>query len=164
MHTKNIVIFFLVLGGLLGLLVWFGNNQSLSAGGSSTKSELSSDEVLYDFGTISMANGKVSHRFKIKNESAKDILIPSLTTSCMCTSAAFIRSDGSRNGPFGMPGMGIVPKANEWIKVGETKEIEVVYDPAAHGPAGVGRIDRFVYLQDDVDGKIEFEIKALVTP
>jgi hypothetical protein len=57
-----------------------------------------------------------------------------------------------------------VPKANELIKAGSSLDIEVVYDPAAHGPAGVGAVDRFVYLTEPNGGTLELEIKAVVTP
>ena len=60
--------------------------------------------------------------------------------------------------------MGYVPPVNETIKAGESRTIRVVYDPNAHGPAGVGPIDRFAILTDKSGGKLQFEIKALVTP
>mgnify|MGYP001618214936 FL=1 len=83
----------------------------------------------------------------------------------MCTTAYIIRENGSKSRPFGMPGHGgAVPRANEIIKAGESRDIEVVYDPNAHGPAGVGRIDRLVYLEDADGNKLQFEIKANVTP
>lgn len=125
---------------------------------------LTAEERVYDFGTISMKNGLVTKIFKVVNYTKEDIKLPSLTTSCMCTSAYFIGLNGSKNGPFGMPGMGFVPKLNETIKAGESANIEVVYDPNAHGPAGVGMIDRFVYLEDINGNKLQFEIKANVTP
>ena len=64
-----------------------------------------------------------------------------------------------------MPGHGgVVPKANALVKAGELLDIEVVFDPNAHGPAGVGRIDRFINLTDENGGELQFEIKALVKP
>ena len=75
-----------------------------------------------------------------------------------------VKGDGSTKGPFGMAGMGYVPPANETIKPGESRIVRVVYDPNAHGPAGVGQIDRFVTLTDSSGGTLQFEIKALVTP
>ena len=93
-----------------------------------------------------------------------DIFIPSIVTSCMCTKAFIIEPSGLTKGPFGMPGMGYVPPANETIKAGESLIIRVVYDPNAHGPAGVGPINRLVILTDKFGGKLQFEIKALVTP
>ena len=82
----------------------------------------------------------------------------------MCTTAFIVGPDGNVKGPFGMPGMGYVPPANEIIKAGESRIIRIVYDPNAHGPAGVGQIDRFVTLTDSDGGTLQFEIKALVTP
>ena len=82
----------------------------------------------------------------------------------MCTSAFNVEPNGSLKGPFKMPGMGYVPPANETIKAGESRVVRVVYDPNAHGPAGVGRIDRFVTLTDANGGTLQLEIKALVTP
>ncbi len=109
-----------------------------------------------------MAKGNVNHIFAITNLTNKDIVVSDITTSCMCTSA-YIVDGNSKQGPFGMVGMGYVPKANLLIKAGETKNIDVVYDPNAHGPAGVGLIDRFVYLSG-VEGATQLEIKAVVTP
>lgn len=172
-----VVIVFLFIG--LYLLGRPGKNQgsaisdnSISEGsqelGNShsaiSENALRAEEKFYDFGTISMKNGLVSKKFKIANSIDEDIKLPSLTTSCMCTSAYFIGSDGEKSGSFGMPGMGNVAKLNKTIKAGDSAYIEVVYDPNAHGPAGVGSIDRFVYLEDEGGNKLQFEIKANVTP
>ncbi len=110
-----------------------------------------------------MAKGNVTHTFAVTNPTDKDILVKELVTSCMCT-AAYIVEGNSKIGPFGMTGMGFAPKANMLIKAGETRNIDVVYDPNAHGPAGVGSIERFVNLTDANGGTLELEIKALVTP
>lgn len=179
MNKKNVTFVLLVTVVLVGLMLWGKNNQAIVSSPQSVQAEagnslvssgqnysaltLSAPERFYDFGTISMAEGKVSRVFKVNNSTKKDINLESLTTSCMCT-AAYIVNGLSKRGPFGMPGHIAVPKANEVIKVGETREIEVVYDPAAHGPAGVGPIDRFVYLVDSAGNNIQLEIKAVVTP
>ena len=81
----------------------------------------------------------------------------------MCTRAC-IESPNGEKGPFGMEGMGYVPPANETIKAGESIDIKAVYDPNAHGPAGVGFVDRFVILTDANGNEIKLEIKAVVTP
>lgn len=165
MTQKNIMIFFLVLVGLFGVMWWGKGNQSSNPEEQvKNKSQLIVAESVYDFGTISMANGNVSQIFKVTNQTNKNIFISNLTTSCMCTNAYIVKSDGSKKGPFGMTGMGYVPKADETIKAGETRNIEVVYDPNAHGPAGVGLVDRFIYLDDTDGGRLQLEIKARVTP
>lgn len=126
---------------------------------------LTAEETFYDFGTISMKNGNVSKVFKVANSTSEDIKVPSLTTSCMCTTAYIIKEDGSRSRPFGMPGHGgAVPKANAVVKANGSLDIEVVYDPNAHGPAGVGLIERAVFLEDENRNVIEFKFKVNVTP
>lgn len=124
---------------------------------------LSTDEPVHDFGTISMAKGKVSHVFQLKNSGTEPVLITKIYTSCMCTEAMFVRSDGRQFGPFGMPGHGTTAILAQTIKPGETFSIMAMFDPAAHGPAGVGQIERIIYLET-AGGTKELEIKALVQP
>lgn len=161
---KTIIISIVIVFGLVGIMFWGRNRQTTEVTQTSGAiSSLTAPETLYDFGTISMKNGLASHTFKITNSSDKDIYIKKVFTSCMCTSA-YIESPNGEKGPFGMEGMGYVPPANETIKVGESLDIKVVYDPNAHGPAGVGTIDRLVYLTDASGGTLQLEIKAEVTP
>ena len=83
----------------------------------------------------------------------------------MCTTSYIIRENGSKSRPFGMPGHGgTVPKANEIVKAGKSLDIEVVFDPNAHGPAGVGFIERVVFLEDENKNIVEFKFRANVTP
>ncbi|MDO8552291.1 MAG: DUF1573 domain-containing protein [bacterium] len=159
-----------------GLMWWGRTNQAplpaQASGGPSTgaattggqKSELAAPEILYDFGTISMKNGLVYKEFSVTNPTEKDITVSSMFTSCMCTTAYLLTAEGSVKGPFRMPGMGYIPPANETLKPGESRTVRVVYDPNAHGPAGVGQIDRFVTLTDEAGGVLQLDIKALVTP
>ncbi|TSC52104.1 MAG: hypothetical protein LiPW41_652 [Parcubacteria group bacterium LiPW_41] len=161
---KTTVVIILIFLGLLGLM-WLGSsNKKLTESSDRTKSVLSTSEEVYDFGTISMKNGDVTKEFIITNSTDKDIFVPSLTTSCMCTRAYLVQLDGKIKGPFGMPSMSYVPRVNEIIKVGESRVVRVVYDPNAHGPAGVGRINRFVTLTDALGGELRLEIRAVVTP
>lgn len=136
------------------------NSHTAGVGGA-----LTAQETFYNFGTISMKDGNVSKIFKITNSTTEDIKVPSLTTSCMCTTAYIIKEDGGRSRPFGMPGHGgAIPKANAVVKAGGSLDIEVVYDPNAHGPAGVGLIERAVFLEDENNNVIEFKFKVNVTP
>lgn len=162
---KNILIAALAALGITGLLWWGGSGQaSLPDQGQAGASALTTAETLHDFGLISMKNGTVETLFEVTNPTNKDITVERLTTSCMCTVVYIVDGD-SRRGPFGMPGHGsTVPRANEVVSVGETLTLAVVYDPNAHGPAGVGPVDRFVYLEDEAGAVLELEIKANVTP
>lgn len=164
MNRTTLIAGAIVLLAIGGLFYWGRANQSVSAEVPIRESGLAAAETFYDFGEISMKDGLVDRMFEITNPTDKDITLERLTTSCMCTTA-FIVKDGARRGPFGMPGHGgPVPRANEVIPAGGKLAIDVVYDPEAHGPAGVGEIDRFVYLVDDTGGQLSFEIKANVTP
>ena len=102
------------------------------------------------------------HEFEIQNNSSSTLSLDKLYTSCMCTGAYFV-SAGDRIGPFGMPGHGFVPGLGQRMEAGEKAKIEVVFDPAAHGPAGVGPIVRGIYLESAGSVK-EFGIKAVVIP
>lgn len=162
----SVLIIILVIAGLL----WWGRpaQETISANPNSSHSvnALGASETSYDFGKISMAQGKVEKTFEITNADSQDITLERITTSCMCTVAYLETVDGDEEkGPFGMIGHGgTVPKANEIIKPGESRKVRVVFDPNAHGPAGVGIINRVVTLEDNLGRVLEFQIKAVVTP
>lgn len=153
----------LVLGGL----IWIArpNEQSMSASTIMDNSGPFSVEetARFDFGRISMAQGIVNHRFNIKNTSGVPITIGKMYTSCMCTTASLIIKS-TRFGPVGMPGHGAVPSLNQTINPNEEAVVEVVFDPAAHGPAGVGRIQRTVTLENTSGTPVELVFSAIVTP
>ena len=162
MEPKTIVITLAACLVIIGLFVW-GGGVAPSTQGTPGPSFLTAPETFYDFGTISMANGNVSKVFKITNPTNKDVILEGVETSCMCTTA-YIKNGTSEKGPFGMPGHGGgLTKANEVIKAGESRDIKVVYDPNAHGPAGVGLIQRTVTVEND-GRPIEFDFKVIVTP
>ena len=160
-----IVIAATVLG--LGAVIWFTrpdtvNNQqgSLSSG---TAGTLLSEESMFDFGKISMREGNVFHVFKIKNTGTGSVTVDKVYTSCMCTTAT-LKVGSSKKGPFGMQGHGSIPRINTPIGSGEEATLEVVFDPTAHGPAGVGKIERVVYVENTGPNTLEFQIAADVIP
>ena len=169
MNKKTVFIGALVIVAIVGLMLWgranAGKGVANHAGApqGAVASSLTAAETLYDFGTISMKNWTVSHLFTVTNGTNAPVYLTSVYTSCMCT-AAYLETPKGEKGPFGMQGMGYLPPANETIAPGESREVKVVYDPNAHGPAGVGAIDRFVYLVDDKGGTLQLEVKAVVTP
>lgn len=124
---------------------------------------LSSPEPFFDFGNISMAAGNVSHRFRIRNTGAVPTIITKLTTSCMCTAATLITRAG-RKGPFGMPGHGPVAGIAERLAPGEDARVEIVFDPTAHGPAGIGLNERSVTVRSDSGQALELRFRAMVKP
>lgn len=124
---------------------------------------LTARDAAFDFGPISMAAGKVSHRFFIANRGEAPIMIKKLYTSCMCTTAEFVKGI-RRFGPFGMPGHGDIASVNQSFVPGERGYVEVVFDPAAHGPAGVGPIERVVTIESDAQAPLQLAFSAYVTP
>lgn len=165
MNKSSIIIGAVAVLAVIGLIYW-GKPGGISTTPSvnSATAALAAQERLWDFGTISMKNGVVSHGFTVTNPTSEDVLVKEIVTSCMCTTAYLVDGE-KRAGPFGMPGHGgRVPAANEVIRAGESRTIEVLFDPNAHGPAGVGTIDRIISLTDAAGKNLELEIKANVTP
>jgi len=121
-------------------------------------------ETNFNFGSISMAAGKVTHRYRFRNAGAEPIVLGKMYTSCMCTSAALVKSSGRKFAPVGMPGHTPIPSLNETLQPNEEAMVEVVFDPAAHGPAGVGPIDRIVTIEHNAGQPLELAFTANVTP
>lgn len=168
MKKSPLIILVLVVVGAIWLLaISKQGDSSLTNGGSANVSgilpgSLTINPASFDFGSISMARGKVGATFALKNISSGAIDISRIVTSCMCTQASlFLGND--RLGPFGMPGHGIVPRVNRQLASGAEAALEVVFDPAAHGPAGIGRIERVVSVETN-KGTLEARISATVTP
>lgn len=95
-------------------------------------------EAPHDFGDIDIFGGKVSTTYTLKNEGAEDVNITSAVTSCMCT-------EGEIGGlTFGMHESSdkvvIIPAGGE-------KMLTATYDPLAHGPDGVGKVKRELFLK-----------------
>lgn len=126
-------------------------------------STLVSPDPFFDFGKISMAAGNVSHKFTIENTGQTPITITKLYTSCMCTTATLITLAGKK-GPFGMPGHAAIPTIAETLMPGGRARVEIVFDPAAHGPAGVGRIERVITAETNAGKPLELGFVAMVTP
>lgn len=168
MNKKTIFWNMAVLVAVLAVFVWFagperGDSSQTASVAGGPDAELVAEEPFFDFGSIRINGGNVSHAFKIRNTGPKPVLIAKIYTSCMCTSASLIKSDASF-GPFGMPGHGFAKSLNQAIQPNEEVEIEAVFDPAAHGPAGVGRADRAIYLDTGASEPFELRFSAIVTP
>ena len=141
----------------LGLEQQATANQPAGAGA------LASVSPFFNFGKISMAAGSVSHRYSIRNTGEAPLTITKLSTSCMCTVATLITQAGKK-GPFGMSGHGFIPDLAERLAPGEVAQVEVVFDPAAHGPAGIGPTDRTVMIVSDAGLPLVLRFSAMVTP
>lgn len=152
----------LVLGGL----IWIarpGSSSNAASPAESSATLVVEETSNYDFGAISMAAGKVKHQFKIKNTGSEVVIINKIYTSCMCTTASLV-VEGKQFGPYGMPGHDTIPRIDQAVDSNEEAVIEVTFDPAAHGPAGVGLIQRAITIENNAGQPVELQFTAMVTP
>jgi hypothetical protein len=164
--NKNIIVGIIVGAVIFAGIVWIARPDGKDTGATALQNSngvLNAKEQSFDFGSISMAAGKVTHSFVLKNTGTDFVNISKMYTSCMCTTSVLQKGD-KKFGPYGMPGHGFVPKMNAVIDPGEEVSVDVTFDPAAHGPAGVGKIDRVVILENNAGENIELQISANVTP
>ncbi len=172
MKYKEIIIGILTAAAVLGFLFLFarprtGEPAPAASAGNGAPAGLATGtlapvEKSFDFGSISMAKGKVTHIYALKNTSDLPVVIQKMYTSCMCTEASLLQA-GEKLGPFGMPGHGLVPTINQKIAPGAEIQVEAVFDPAAHGPAGLGKINRAVILET-ANGPVQVVFTANVIP
>lgn len=150
---------------LAGLIFWSRALETnvVTAVSNSGPTTLVASEPNFDFGALSMAAGKVSHMFDLTNVSSAPVVIKSLYTSCMCTEANLIMGD-KKIGPFGMIGMAYNPVINTTVPAGATVAVEAVFDPAAHGPAGIGHIERQINIQIADSQDVVLNFQAQVNP
>ncbi len=171
MNTSTIItgIVIVLLLGFIFVALPNENNESAptetaSVSFSTSASVLNSQETYFDFGTISMSDGIVSHIFEVHNEGKEPVIIKKIYTSCMCTTALITNDAGKQYGKFGMPGHGGPSQANIEVKPGESISVEAKFDPAAHGPSGVGFAERSIYLETNSQESpmVELSFSALV--
>jgi len=152
------------------IILTLGKNSASEAkiaGVDSVDSTYKLDRTSHSFGTISQKDGNVETNFELTNTGSSEIYVKKLYTSCMCTKTQIVFSDDSRTTLNGMLGHGpdsdlLIGKS---IKAGETVKIRAVFDPNAHGPAGVGFIKRNITLETNLktDPTIQVSFDAEVT-
>jgi len=153
-----------IIVGILGLIAFV----ALVGPSSETHSELipsvlSAETDSYDFGPVPINGGLVRHSYILKNSTSEPVVISKMYTSCMCTEASIHIGD-EIFGPYGMPGHGFMPSIDRILEPNTETSVDVVFDPAAHGPAGIGPIGRVVVVEDETGGRVEFRFNAVVTP
>ena len=128
---------------ILGAVVYFGLKAGTTAKViTDSQVELVANDTQYDWGTISMANGIVNKSFTIANPSDAPLKLYDVKTSCMCTTAQ-LKTASQTSKKFGMH----EKNSNVFeINPGETAELFVEYDPAFHGPSGIGPISRTITM------------------
>lgn len=135
----------IILVGILAFLVT--KKQSLQTSlPTNPVTGVDANPANYELGNIPYSGGIVTKEYEIKNSSGQDLKLRKITTSCMCTTAS-INIDGKESVPYGMEMDGVAnPIISLIIKSGGTAKVTAKFDPAAHGPAGVGPVQRSIYL------------------
>ena len=117
----------------------------------------------YDVGDVPIEGGNVVKKYEVKNSTDETIRLKKIATSCMCTKAK-VKVNDNETKEFGMEGHGDSnPPVNMDIPPGVTAKVTAIFDPAAHGPQGVGAFDRIVYLTfSDPGGVVELKFNGTV--
>lgn len=154
----------ILIGGavtIAGLLLAIFLISGLGTKGTSA-GEIVLEPGKYDLGDVPYGGGIVQRDFTLKNQGEVKLEINSVETSCGCTEARLIY-DEDRSAKFGMH-----PNNETWsetISPDEKATLRVFYDPAAHGPEGIGPFRRAVWIEssDPDQEKSEVTIQGNVT-
>ena len=147
----------LLVGGIFVLGKQSAGSVELSKNAAAA---FSTDHDRYEWGNIAYGGGKASHRFSIRNDGTADLSVANLKTSCMCTTVQF-KSESGESPAFAMH------QKSQWQGVlapGDVADIEVIFDPAFHGPQGVGPMERAVSFDTNDPKKpyVEFTLTGKV--
>lgn len=101
------------------------------------------DKTSVEWGQIQYSGGKVKAAYRITNNGTETLKLYGATTSCACTSGT-ITVNGKVSPPFGMhdPMSGVIE-----VSPGKDATVEALFDPAFHGPSGIGSITRITTIQ-----------------
>lgn len=153
MKTDKIIIgivlmSFLIVGGGVFAATKFSNTPVIIE---SQAAKAVTVETEYAWGDIEMKNGVVTKLFTIKNNGTQDLELINIKTSCMCTTAS-ISANGAKSPTFRMH------QASSWkgiVAPRKEAQLEVIFDPAFHGPSGVGQITRQITVEtNDASNKL----------
>lgn len=165
--AKDIKILFgaiaLTLILILGFALWQSGRQPEEVFSNQAISGLEVTPPSYELGNVPIKGGIVTKDYEVKNTTDKVLKLKKITTSCMCTTASFqVGSKETRF--FGMEMVGDKnPPVNIEVAPGQTGKVQVRFDPAAHGPEGVGPFDRIVWLAfSDPAGVTELKFNGTV--
>ena len=163
---KKIILGFLTFATLLLFAGCSSDNVTADAE-VPVNAPLAMQNPFIEYGTIAQDQGKISMDFEVKNNGDEPVIVKRMYTSCMCTTAT-LTSEGKTSLSVGMAGGGHGGGGSDLIykriQPGETAIVNVIFDPNAHGPAGIGVIDRIISLTDANGATLDLEIKANVIP
>lgn len=143
-----------------GGIIFLNSSQTPQATSSQNAKAYTISPTSADWGQIPMYKGNVTKEFILKNTGTDTLKLFNVKTSCHCTKAHLtINSKDSPN--FGMDSY------SSWVgevAPGKEAKLSVVFDPAYHGPQGVGPINRFVSVEtnDKTNSKLTFTVTGTV--
>lgn len=148
---------FILVGGIFFLTTSYSPAQVST---SKNVTAYVADPTSFDWGNIPMKEGNVTKTFSIKNTGTDVLKLFNVKTSCHCT-VANVTINGETSQNFGMSGV------FSWVgevAPGKVSKLTVIFDPAFHGPQGVGPINRFVSVEtnDKENQKLTFTLTGTV--
>lgn len=162
MNDRKVIIGFIlvtliIFGGGVYILSTTLSSPQISAS-QNAKAEVG--QKTHDWGIIPYSGGNVSKTFTIKNTGTDVLQLTSVKTSCACTYAQ-LTIDGKVSPKFGMH------TTSSWVgevAAGKGVSLTVVFDPAFHGPTGVGPMERLISVEtnDSSNPSLEFSLKGVV--
>ena len=163
MNDKKIIIGIILFTVLLlvgGIVLLSGSGSTSATITTSQNAKATVDQRNFDWGQINMKGGNVSKTFTIKNTGTDTLKLTKIKTSCHCTKAQG-KINNTSSPYFGMNNV------LSWIgevSPGQEAQLEVIFDPAYHGPQGVGPINRLVAVEtnDKSNSRIEFSLTGTV--
>ena len=146
-----------ILGGVVFFGVKMGETTEVVA---DTSVSMNINDNTYDWGTIDINAGKVTKTFTIENNGSTPLKLYDVKTSCTCTTAQLI-SDTDTSKKFSMHEKGASVFE---VEPGKTAELLIEFDPAFHGPNGVGAISRTISMStnDANNPELSFQLTANV--
>jgi len=158
----------IIVGFILGTVILIGGSYALlTLTDTASKIESSSNvkaiitsKIDHDWGTIGINDGKVSTTYTIKNEGTEPMKLFNISTSCMCTTAQ-VKIGEETSPEFGMHSNS---QYTATLPAGKTAEVIATFDPAFHGPSGIGAITREIIVEtnDKSNPQLSFTAEANV--
>lgn len=155
----GIVIFTLIV--LVGGAALAARMTTTAQVETNSSAQVKMEETIFDWGKVGIAAGNVEKDFTIENTGSAPLKLFNVKTSCDCTTALI--SLGAATSPV----FGMHTNSNFVTEVppGQKAILKVIFDPAYHGPEGVGPVTRQITVQtnDPGRGMLTFLLTAVVT-
>lgn len=130
---------------LFGFAFWQSSKSPVEPLGRIQGVEASPD--YYELESVPINGGIITREYTVSNSTGETLKLRKISTSCMCTEAK-VKIGDRETRLFGMEGHGVrIPPVNLEMQPGEEALVTVNFDPAAHGPQGVGPFERIVWLE-----------------